>query len=231
LSELPPEVQLSADQIRQLRLELQAVKEPLAMARGVSRFHGGRFPVKWSLDYMSTSLTCQDCRVVANLLSYDAKLHAQDGDFEGALASIVCIVGIAKSIGDEPTVLSQILRMAVQRAASETLERNLAQGQLPANSLANIQGNFEDEASQPLFLYGVRGERAGFDMMISAIESGQLKASSLAGITGAQSKLKSWLEDISARKEFKRNHASWIRIMTEIVEIAKLPIEETATEN
>src|SRR6516165_6462208 len=90
LSELPPEVQLSADQIRQLRLELEAVKEPLAMARGLSRFHGGRFPVKWSLDYLSTSLTCQDCRAVANLLSYDAKLRVQEGDLEGAFASIVC---------------------------------------------------------------------------------------------------------------------------------------------
>jgi hypothetical protein len=228
LMELPPEVQLSPDQTRQLRLEMESVKEPLAKARALVNFRRGRFTVNWSVDYISTVVPCQYCRTVMDLLSLDARLRAQDGDIEGALTSVLCIVSTGGSIGDEPTLLSQLVRMGGEGLATNTLERVLAQGHGSSNSLANVQHVFEDEASQPLFLFGVRGERAGHHQMISAIESGELKVSSVTAslLRTSKGKLEGWWEDLSGEIELRRSHGPWIRVMTEVVEIAKLPIEE-----
>jgi hypothetical protein len=161
-----------------------------------------------------------------NLLSLDARLRAQDGDIDGALTSGLCILSAGRSIGDEPTLLSQLVRMAGEGSAVDTLERILAQGQGSASSLANVQREFEDEVSQPLFLFGLRGERAGHHRMISAIESGELRVSSMTAILGPKGKLESWWEDVSGQREFRRSHGPLIRVMTAVVEIAKLPVED-----
>jgi hypothetical protein len=224
--ELPPEVQLSPDQIRQLRLEMESVKEPLAKARALVNYRSGRFTIKWPLDYTSTILSCQDCRNVMNLLSHDAQLRAQDGDIDGALISVLCILSTGRSIGDEPTLISQLVRMGSEWSYVNALERILAQGQASAISLAKVHREFEDEASQPLFLFGVRGERAGHHRMISAIETGDLKVSSLIAVMGPKGTLESWWEDVSGEVEFRRSHGPWIRVMNGVVEIAKLPVEE-----
>jgi len=63
---------------------------------------------------------------------------------------------------------------------------------------------------------------------MEAIESGRLRVSSMTGmLTGSpKGKLEAWWEDVSGEKEFRRSHGPWIRVMTEIVEIAKLPVEQ-----
>src|SRR5262249_22208682 len=165
---------LNTEQTRQLREDMEKVKEPLAKARALLNYRNGRYRVNWALDYdNSTLLPCHDSRTSFNLLWHDALLRTQDGDFDGALTSVLSILAAARSIGNEPCMISQLVRIAGERSATDTLERILAQGEASPNSLANVQRAFENEASQPLFLFGVRGERAGHHQMMAAIESGK----------------------------------------------------------
>jgi hypothetical protein len=228
LMDLSPEIQLNPEQTRQLRAELEKMKEPLAKAHALAHYRGGRYPVKWSPDPNRIPMDCQDTRDVTTLLQDDARVRAQGGDVEGALVCVSCILSVARSIGDEPHVISQLVRMANQGVATNTLERILAQGQTSAATLANLQRNFENEASQPLILFGLRGERAHHHRMMEAIESGELKASSLFAIsTGPPTgKLEAWSEDIGGQMLFRKCHVPHIRVMTQVVEIAKLPVEE-----
>jgi hypothetical protein len=227
--ELPPELQMNSEQIRELRAAMELVKEPLAQARSLSNFRAGRYRVNWSQDYESTPTPWGNyCRSLTNLLGYDARLRAQDGDIDGALISVLAILSVARSFGDEPIMISQIVRRAQSGVATQALERILAQGQGSAKSLMNVQHAFRDEASQPLFLFGVRGERAGLHQMMQAVESGKIKASSVIGF-GATGKLEKWFEDVSGELEIRRSHAPLLRAMTEIVAIAKLPVEEQPT--
>jgi hypothetical protein len=227
--DLPPEMQMSPEQTRELRAALEKVKEPLAKARALPSYRAGRYQVTWSLDFVSTRITCQDAEWVTKLLCHDARLRAQNADIEGAFISVQGILSIVRSIGDEPYAISQIIRMRQSRAATEALEGILAQGQASPNSLANVQRAFEGEASQPLFLFGIRGERAGWHRMIEAIERGELKVSSTPGVglgTPPKGKLEAWWIDVGGKIMFQRSHGPLIRVTTEIVEIAKLPIEE-----
>jgi hypothetical protein len=63
---------------------------------------------------------------------------------------------------------------------------------------------------------------------MEAIENGELKASSLFAIsTGPPTgKLEAWSEDIGGQMLFRKCHVPHIRVMTQVVEIAKLPVEE-----
>jgi hypothetical protein len=117
--ELPPDLQMNAEQTRELRAAMEMVKEPLAKARSLANYRNGRYPIKWSPDYLSTRIPGgDDSRRVTNLLSQDARLKVQDGDVDGALTSIESILSVASSFSDEPIQLSQIVRIAspTQRA-------------------------------------------------------------------------------------------------------------------
>jgi hypothetical protein len=224
LRDLSPDIQLNAKQTNHLRAELEKVNEALGKARQLTQYRRGWYRVNWSPDYKSPSRATRD---VMTLLQDDARLRAQDKDIEGAFISALNILSVSKSIGDEPYLMSQLVRMANQRGAVETLERTLGQGEVSASSLANAQRQFEDEAAQRLFLFGVRGERAGYHHMMELIESGQMKASMFfQATTVPTAKIEAWFEDRNAEALLRKSHAPHVRVMTKIVEIAKLPVEE-----
>jgi hypothetical protein len=226
--DLPPEMQMSPEQTRELRAALEIIKESLVKARALGKYRGGRFQIAWSLPSTSTP-HLDHCRAVTNLLWHDARLRAQDGDIDGALVSVLGILGVARSFGDEPSMISQIVRLAQSWVATQALERILAQGQASSNFLMSVQKAFEYEVSQPVFLFGVRGERAEHHRIMEAIKSGELKASSYYGSgfsVGPAGKVGAWLDDVSGEAMLRRSHGPWIRIMTKIVEIAKLPVEQ-----
>jgi len=117
------------------------------------------------------------------------------------------------------------VRKGQARAATEVLEIALAQGQVSPNTLSRAQTAFEEEASQPLLLFGVRGELAGYHQLLEAVKSGKIKATSVTGF-GASGKLEKWWQNVSGELELRVSHAPLLRIMNQIVEIAKLPVEE-----
>jgi hypothetical protein len=228
LSDISPEILLNGEIHQELKSELQKVPAALAEARSLANFPTGRYQVNWRLDYLFTQLPCQDARPVVNLVWLDATLRAQEGDLDGAIASDLAILNAGRSMGDEPCLISQLVRLAGANVAITTLERILAQGQASEHALRNLQTNFEDEMSKPLFLYGVRGERAGHHRMIEAIEAGKIKVSNMTSVMSSAppTGLEAWWENVSGEWEFHRSHAPWIRVMTKIVEIAKLPVEQ-----
>ena len=50
---------------------------------------------------------------MARLLQADAAIRAHNGDLDGALDSCRAILGAGRSIGDEPFVISQLVRIAI----------------------------------------------------------------------------------------------------------------------
>ena len=71
----------------------------------------------------------QGTRSVARLLEADAALRADDGDSDGALDSCRGILATARSIGDEPMLISQLARIAADSVAMKAAQRVLGQGE------------------------------------------------------------------------------------------------------
>ncbi|MDG3004498.1 hypothetical protein [Paludisphaera mucosa] len=144
-----------------LRAELAERREPLEIARKVVGYARGRHEVALGPALIDTNLEeTQDARRVARMLQADAMLAAHDGRLDDAIEACRAQLGVARSIGDEPFIVSQLVRLGIDVAAARTARRVLALGEPSAGALAAFQRDLLAEREQPLARYALRGERA-----------------------------------------------------------------------
>jgi ABC-type transport system involved in multi-copper enzyme maturation permease subunit len=229
LKKLAPERQLDETQLRVLRQGLADVPTALAQARRLVDYPNGRDPITYSKDGLMTLLPfAQRHRTITTLLSHDALLRCQEGNIDGALASCRAMINSGRGLGDEPTQMSMLVRLACRTAALGQLERALAQGRPSADALAAMQQLLELEDGEPLLLIAARGDRAMDDRFMDSLES---------GVTGTRDirRYGAWF-GIPLRTQLllmagltaKSERTALLRFNTRLVEIAKLPVEERA---
>src|SRR5262249_20258939 len=151
-------------------------------------------------------------------------LRAHDGNADGALMSCRCVLVTARSLGDEPLLISLLIRLACRAIALDGLERTLAQGQPAEAELKTAQLLLQDEAAQPLLVGAMRGERAGAHRILEAVEQNVMSLEGLAGL-GEKSQPNLY-ERIWVPLQAKRAHPIVLRTLTEGVTIAELPEEQ-----
>jgi hypothetical protein len=173
---------------------------------------------------------------VANLLHFDVLLLAQEGDLDAALRSTRGIVNTGRSVGDEPTMISSLIRMACRAVAVSCLERVLAQGEPPPQALADLQRLLEEDEAENLLLHGVRGERAGLDHLLENMQNGSVNTADILsalgkrlGLTNPEA-LEIALVTYSP-SNLKSQRAAVLRLFTQLVETAKLPPEQQPQPN
>jgi tRNA A-37 threonylcarbamoyl transferase component Bud32 len=222
LRNLPPNVKLREEQTASLAAVLQKMAPALAEARPLTELRHGYHPVSWSHNAIETLLPyTQGSRSVAGLLELDAVLRAQKGEFDGAINSCRGILNAGRSIGDEPFLISQIVRIACVTLAIRTLERVLGQGEPSAVALAAIEELLEEEARHPALLVGARGDRGGIHWAMMSIEAGDMKVSQLLD---EGEKLPE--EGEPPASSVRAAHAWSLRHMTQLVTIARRPSHE-----
>jgi hypothetical protein len=225
---------LSKQQSADVAEELTKATVALTEARKLVDLPKGRYAVTWKTDCLSTDLPhLQQMERVETLLAWDAINKIQHNDPTAALASARGILNVGRSVGDEPTLQSCLIRAESHLLAVQMTERTLSQTQPDDASLALAQRALEEEAGVPLLLFAARGERAGIHALLYAFEQGELKTSQLAssGDVSQQTlgdKLLVVLKDekLSARPTFEQAHAWLLRYLTEFVEITKMPLEQ-----
>lgn len=229
LFDLPPNVQLDGADERFMRAEMLRVESALLQARKLERMSEGYFPIIWTKDFVSTPDYFDGVREVAELLAWDAKLRAQEGDGDSALASARGIFVAARSLGDESRYSSQVVRMARDNLGVATLERVLAQCEPTEVALVETQRLVQEEEAVPRLLIAARGERAGFDRALQAVEAGDIKASQCLAspwmYAGGRRPGSVILVDLQDRLTITEVRAVVLRRMTGFVETAKLPVE------
>jgi hypothetical protein len=226
-----PVHRLNGPQIVALREALTKHAEAVKVARTLKEFRGeGRFPIKQSPDWISTTLEpLQRCRGVMSLLQHDAMLRAEDGDMAGAMESCRALLSTARAIGVEPILIAALIRYAGEGITVATLERVLAQGVPPADELRAIQELLSKEIDAPLLLEGMRGERGGGEQLLDMLEKGDMKLSTLTGMIGgpggANASWEDWLFQLFPGV-MRVGRADHLRLVNEAVEATKLPLEK-----
>jgi hypothetical protein len=231
LRDLSLDVRLNEKQYRLLKADLDVVQPALAQARRLVNYPYGRYPLTHSKDGISTLLPhAQRNRSIANLLSYDALCRTHEGDVDGALASCQACVNAGRSLGDEPFLVCQLVRMSCRGTALERAERALAHGEPSEEALARLQHALENEEREPLFLRGCRGERADLDRFLAALESGDVPLwRYLQSYYYWEADNKpSWVDRALAYAGIstRAQRAGLLRICDEMVEMGKLPPEK-----
>jgi hypothetical protein len=232
--DLKPERQLNALQIKALDEDLKKAEPALHEARKLKDLPNGRFPIVWSPDGIGTRIPhVQDARTIAQLLANDVLLRAQEKDLKGALDSCRALLNAGRAIGDEPTLISMLVRVAIQAIAVKKLERVLAQGEPRDEDLAAIQHLLEDEDKQPLLHIAALGERALGFRATQALANGWITPAALANFSlGRMGQLgvgQYTVDNLVATLRVgspTKSVAALLEFETEFVETTKLPEAE-----
>ncbi len=213
-----------------LREKMFAQKEGTAavrqQARDIRRLPSGQYALHFQENpYLTLLPHAQKCREVANLLEYDALLAAMENDTDAGIRSAHAALNVGRSLGDEPLLISQLVRMACGGVSTRTAAQVLAWG-TPKQGLAELQEAYRIEADEPWVLHGMRGERAAMHRAFEGLESGKLTADDLA-LLGIQ---KPGPAQHAAFHLYKGllpgDHAKALEILTAYIEAAKLPPHE-----
>ena len=223
VQKLEPSQHLSANLARGLRAELDELSGAVVEARKLADMPEGQttFTVVKNLQMIMLPYE-QDSRKLALLLRLDVERRLQQGDRDGAVTSAIAIVNVARSIGDAPFLISQVVRMAIDLTAVQALARILDQGTPSDRALARLQEVLEKEAATPRLLYALRGERAiEFDVM-SKLDSGDLRLSDLP-LDQSATPPPEVLQSMRNQGFFHHNQARSLKTLTELIEILKRP--------
>ncbi len=209
--------------------ELDAVRPALAEALRLVTLPRGRHRIEYQPNPLDTLLGEQlEVRRVAALLRYEAIRCGEEGDRAGAVAACRAALNAARSVGDEPVSVTQLVRHACAVVACGATERTLAQGESPADGLAALQRLFEDEDAFPLLLVSARGERAQAHAFFELFEGGGM---TLAELAREKDPSPSWPERLYGwliRDMRRAEHPLALSLATRRVNDARTPPHEQA---
>jgi hypothetical protein len=225
LREIEPPVRLLPEQTKALRETLTKFQSAVIEARKLVAFSYGRYKITWLPNTYATLLPHLDkARSIANLLSWDTRLQLEDKDLEGAMASTRAMLNTGRSIGDEPTIISMFVRMAIREMAMENLERTLAHGESSLIVMKEMQRLFKDEEAVPLLLIALRGERAGIHVLFTNLESGEVSVEELKEVGKRETGFWKGVTDFFAADHFLAAHVWLLDYQTEAIAIARKPM-------
>jgi hypothetical protein len=228
LTHLDPPSRLDPTLRERLAAEMDAVRPALEEARKLADMPQGRYPIHYPRNPFDTLLHEQQrARRVFALLDYDALRLAEEGRANDALRSCRATLNAGRSIGDEPTCISLLIRHAGVLTACRGAERVLAQGEPDPAELVAFQRLLTDEDADPGLVVALRGERAMQHELFDAIEAGDVSLTELA----EQGKGPDWHERLfgwADRDMLREGHPFLLERMTRRIEIAKLPLHEQA---
>jgi hypothetical protein len=225
----PENVRLSDPVANTLRDELKTFEEAVELARGLKGFRRGRHELEIGPTLIDTPLQqTQDARSVARLLAIDAAMRAHDDDPDGALDACAAILAAGRSIGDEPFLISVLVRFAIGSVALQSARRSLGQTEPSDRVLEQLQVAILGELAQPLLVIPLRGERAVYTELFRRVGYGELPISALSGNADSLRSVPNPAESPSTRLWFDYQITLCLEWMNDAIAIAKSPPAEHA---
>ena len=231
LLDIASNVRYPAWVLKSVRDDLAASPEAIKVSRTLMGLPQGNRKIVLAENPLSTLLEdTQNTRHVVDVLRWDTVVSLEDGKNALVAADLVAGLNASRSIGDEPFMISQLIRIATRSVTVRSIERAIAQSvqtkEIEALQLAALQDALAVDAEEPLLLNGIRGERAMFDILLAKIGDGSLDM--LESTAGRASKgkpdfkLGEWLY----RGRVPADRAFALQWLTDGVEAARLPLHE-----
>jgi hypothetical protein len=224
LHRLVPNQRLTPEQAERLANDLDAVGPAVREARRLKDMPRGRHRLDIGGNPLGFLLPDQqETRSIASLLRDDALRRTHERDMKGALESCRGVLNAGRSLDDEPTGISQLIRIACVLVACDCLERVLAQGEAEEEDLAAMQALLELEDRHPTLLILCRGERALSHATFEGLERGTINLSDLGqGGGDLKRRFSYWW----AARQVRGEHPHMLELLTQRVEAARLPLHE-----
>jgi hypothetical protein len=159
-------------------------------------------------------------------LKWDVVLAIEDGKKEQAVDSLLAMLNVSRSLGDEPFLISQLVRIATRTIASRSVEWSLAQGELPPEKLKALQAAWAADSEEPILLFGLRGERAIWDRQMENFLNGSANLSEMQEVGSDFKGFAGGLGWWYYRTRLPGDRAQSLRNFNAVIEVARKPVEE-----
>ena len=134
-------------------------QQALDLLHKAASIEHSRYPVDLSLGLGNQMYHFSDLRKCAMLLKLEAFLHAENGDAELAVGSVTSTFGIARSLAEEPLLISQIVCTACQAIAVSSLERIINRTEFTDEQLVNLTQTVSNAQDLSTISRALAGER------------------------------------------------------------------------
>ena len=126
-----------------------------------------RYPIAFAVGFDTPLPHLEKIQDLAFLFKNESMLADESSNPAAADASIISIVGMARTLEAEPVVLSQLVRFRLINIATATLESRLNAGKLTEGELTNFAATFVDRENINFVKRALIGERAAVIPMFS----------------------------------------------------------------
>jgi hypothetical protein len=230
LSQLDPLVRLSDQDGRWLHDDLDGLKPARSLALELARMPNGRYAIPSTYLFLNEPTDhSQKVRQVVRLLNLEAVDRIQQNDIDGALGACCAIVNAGRSFGDEPNLIPQLVRIAVDGVALFTMQRALAQGLASDRVLERVQQCLASEAEAPLLIFALTGDRATAFETFRRLSVGETKFSDWAYQVGQEAPANARGSDYLPAMFIRYNQAIVLESMNRAMAIARRPPSEQAS--
>lgn len=226
---LPPNEMLSGEDFVRLSRELASARPALTMTAPLADRPRGRHRLHYERNPIATLLTeQQETRPIMSLFVYEAMRQNQRGDSKKALTACRAALNAARSIGDEPLLISQLIRIAGVVLTCRAIERTLGQGEPSPEDMTAMRKLLENEdTTSGLLAAATRGERAAMHQVFEGIERGEISLDELeSGLGGKKS---NWLKNTAISlwgMDMREDHALFLSLMNRRIQEVQAPMHE-----
>ena len=119
-----------------------------------------RFPIDFASGANTLLLHVQEARTISRLLTLNAHVHAHDGDDQQVLRDVIAIFAVSDSLSGEPTMISQLVRIAVHAIGNQLAVQMLPHSQWSDEELESLQLAIGRAHFRQEMLNALHGERA-----------------------------------------------------------------------
>ncbi|MBX7104419.1 MAG: hypothetical protein K1X57_10080 [Gemmataceae bacterium] len=214
-----PNVLANSDQKAQLATVVAGYGPAIAEYRKLRDRPIGRFDLKVPANPAMALLPhVQDTRDSLRVLRAAMQERIEAGDTAQAVNDVIAMFHAGRALGDEPTLISMLVRIACDAVAVAAAERLLATTTPTDDQLKALQELIAIEIDEPVAYWGVRGER-GFEFaMFDYLRGDPLAA---GGVTGG-----GWQSVLCFLPGYIRHaQVEFLKQSNEYVAIARGPVE------
>jgi hypothetical protein len=198
------------------REKVKALEPGLGKLHAIRQFPTGGIPlvVPRPNPMLFNLMETQNFRNAASKLDWLALVSANDNDPVTAVEAARTGLHLRHAVGNEPTIISQLVRMALVAIAVRSAERTLALTE-PKLGLAELQADLEKALAENRLVAGLEGERALIDATLDELAAGKINATAAAGMGGGgNGPFVSKLENIVTSRWVRPNHVQLLEILT-----------------
>jgi hypothetical protein len=227
----PPNEKLHNDDFVRLSSELASMRPALDAVIKLADMPRGRYPLPFERNPTDIPMSqINETRKISTLLIYESMRRNQNSDTKDALAACRAALNAARSIGDEPFYISQLVRGLGAVNVCLAIERTLGQAEPSCDDLSALQRILENEDVFPGLFLAARGERAMLHRVFEAVVHGDMSFDELDLILQGRASL-DWLQSATTklgRMNMREDHALFLELTTRRIHEVQLPMHEQA---